>query len=115
MTQTDCRSGRLGIAHLLDPALDQGPGIVRSRSRLRMELDGARPLVGEREPFDRPVVERDVRHGWAVSAYREPVILARDQYLAAREVENGMVRAPVTERQLERLQAGGESEELVPE
>src|SRR6187401_642058 len=60
--QMDWRSGRLGkAAHLLHPTLEDRPGIVRSRAGLGMELDRMRAQTGKVEPFDRSVVERDVR------------------------------------------------------
>src|SRR3954447_7406585 len=114
----DSRSGRLGIteAHLLDPGLDDPPGIVRPGAGLRMELDGLRALAGELQALDRAVVEGDVR---LLPGLRrgdgEAVILRGDDHAVRRALEDWMVCASVPERQLVRLAAGREREELVAE
>src|SRR5512134_1871889 len=115
ITQMDARSGRRGIAELLDPGLDLRPRVVRARARLGVELERARPLAREGKPLDGAVVEGDVRDRRAVAAHSEAVVLARDEDAARRELEHRVVRATVAERELERLEAGRLREELVAE
>src|SRR5688572_10584999 len=115
ITQMDSRSGRLGIPDLLDPFGDLRPGVVRARAGFRMELERARMLLRQGQALDGAVVERNVRDLGAVPAYREAVVLARDEDAARRELEHRMVGAAVAERELEGLQAGREREELVAE
>src|SRR5213592_379035 len=103
-----CRSSRLGIARgdLLDPALEQRPGVVRSRAGLRVELDGRRAYVGRGEALHRVVVEGEVgRLPRLRRRDREAVVLGGDEDAPGRPLEHGMVRAAVPERQLERLEA----------
>src|SRR5260221_7178463 len=79
-----------------------------------MELERAGAQLGKIEALDRPVVERDVRRLFRVGrADREAVILARDENAAAVALEHRMVRAAVTEGQLERLVAGRHGQDLV--
>src|SRR5690348_2979787 len=101
---------------LVHPLLEQGPRIVRAGSGLGMELERAGAELGERQPLDRPVVEGDVRrHLRLRSAYREAVVLARDEHALVRALQHGVVSASVTERQLERLVPGRQREDLVAE
>src|SRR6266508_1287278 len=59
--QIDSRSRRLGkCAHLLDPTVDQAPGVVRPGPCFRVELDGAGAQLGILETLDRLVIEGDV-------------------------------------------------------
>src|SRR5206468_5846580 len=82
----------------------------------RVELRGARPKLGILEALDRPVVERAVRDARLVARCdREPVVLRRDENLAAAVVEHRMVRAAVAEGQLVRLLLRREREQLVAE
>src|SRR6187397_588535 len=115
--QIDSMSRRLGkAAHLLDPAIDQAPRVVRARARLRMELDGARPQLGILEPLDGLVVERDVRRLASLArAHGEPVVLAGHEYAPGLALDHGVVRAAVAERELERLVPGRKREQLVAE
>src|SRR4051812_14721126 len=91
----------------LDPRVDEGVRVVRSRPGFRMELDRACAQLGERQTFDRLVVEREMRRLALVRrAYREPVVLARHEHAAASALEHGMVDAAVAEGQLEGLVVG---------
>src|SRR3954454_12906895 len=111
-------SCRLGIAdaHLLDPLVDDPPGIVWPRARLRMELHGPRPLAAELQPFDRAVVKRHVALVARVARrHREAVVLRGNEDRVRPTHENGVVRAAMAEGELERLAARGEGEELVTE
>src|SRR6185312_2980019 len=111
--QIDSRSGRLGItdAHLLDPRLDDPPGVVRPGAGLRMELDGLRALARKLQALDRAVVQRDVR---LLARPRrgdgETVVLGGDDDGVGLALEDGVVRAAVAEGQLVRLAPGGERE-----
>src|SRR5581483_7316431 len=102
--QIDSRSVRLGIrGDLLDPGLEERPGVVRARAGLRMELERARPQLRQLEPLDGAVVEGDVRRlGGLARADREAVVLARDEHAAGLPLEDGMVGAAVAERELVR-------------
>src|SRR5262245_13188399 len=81
-----------------------------------MELDGAGVFQREVEPFDGAVVQGRVRRLPRLGRRDgEAVVLAGDEHAAARALDDGMVRAAVTERQLERLVSGGERQQLVPE
>src|SRR5207248_5947934 len=89
---------------LVDPRLEQRPCVVRARARFRMELERARVQVGEVEALDGLVVERDVRRLLRVRcAHGEAVVLARDEHPAAVALQYRMIRAAVTERELEGL------------
>src|SRR3954463_669231 len=89
--QIDLMSVLRGIAHLRQPALEDRPGIVRPRPRLRMELDRACVQIGEVEALDRAVVEGDVRRLCLVRGRdRETVILARDENAAAPPLQDRM-------------------------
>src|SRR5689334_1686345 len=103
--QIDSRSGRLGnAAHLLDPAVEDRPGIVRARAGLGMELDGAGAQLREVEPLDRPVVERDVGRLAALTGRDgEAVVLAGDEHAAAGALEHRVVGAAMAELELEGL------------
>src|SRR3954449_2008053 len=103
--QIDEMSVRLGNGRdLLDPAVDERIRVVRSRPGLGVELDRARAQLRQRQPLDRLVVERDVRHlRVLLRADREAVVLARDEHPAARPLEHRMVDAAMAERELERL------------
>src|SRR5205085_11476260 len=82
--QIEWRSGRLGKdAHLLDPALEDRPRVVRTGPRFRVELNRARVLRRQVEPFDRLVVEGDVRRLPRVRRFdREAVVLRGDEHPA---------------------------------
>src|SRR2546423_1013717 len=78
--QTDSMSLRRGIGHLLDPGLEQRPGVMWTRPRLGMELE--RPCAQPRqvEPLDGTVIERDVRDRRRLArAHSEAVVLTRDK------------------------------------
>src|SRR4051794_38850811 len=97
-------------------ALERRPRVVRAGRRLGMELQRARAQLGEREALDGLVVERDVRDAGAVGAGdREAVVLARHEHLPRPPILDGMVRASVAERQLERAPARRLGEHLVSE
>src|SRR5687768_1407587 len=106
MRQIDLRSVLRGIPHprdtnLLDPALEDRPGVMRSRACLGVELDRAGAEVREVEALDRSVVEGDVRRLRVVGRRdREAVVLTRDEDAAGPPLEHGVVRAPVPEREL---------------
>src|SRR5207247_10054855 len=92
------------------------PGVVRARSRLGMELHRARIELGEVEPLDGAVVERDVRRLLSRRRRdREAVVLAGDEDPVRTLVEHRVVRAAVAEAELEGLGAGREREQLVAE
>src|SRR5215210_4792145 len=81
-----------------------------------MELHRPRSELRVVETLDRPVVQRDVgRRAVGRGADREPMVLRGHEYPAGRLLEHGVVGAAVAERQLERLVAGREREELVAE
>src|SRR3954447_26430720 len=82
----------------LDPRVDEGVRVVRSRPGFGMELDRACAQFGERQPFDRLVVEGEMRRLALVGrANREAVVLARHQHPPARALEHGMIDAAVAE------------------
>src|SRR5215207_3125118 len=115
ITQMERRSGRFGKPQLLDPALEQGPGVVRAGACLGMELQRTSPLTAQREPFHGAVIERHVRDLRSVTCHSEAVVLARYEHAVRRDLEHGMVGAAMPERQLEGLEAGCQAEELMPE
>src|SRR5690349_17642115 len=81
-----------------------------------MELRRARAELRVVETLDRPVVERAVRDARLVAGCdREAVVLRGDEHLARAVVEHRMVRAAMTERQLEGLLAGRHREQLMTE
>src|SRR4029453_9128609 len=91
ITQIDRRSRRLGeCAHLLYPALEQRPSVVRAGTRLGVELDRAGTQARKLEPFDRAVVEGDVSC-LAIGArpHREAVVLRRYEHAVGRPLEHG--------------------------
>ena len=71
------------------------------------------------ETLEGPVVQvhvgRDDVGGEALAVDGEPVVLRRDGHEAARDVLDGVIRAPVPELELERRAAKRETEELVTE
>src|ERR1044072_2689425 len=109
------RSGRFGNAHLLHPRLDEVPGVMWSRASLGGELNRAGALAGQLEALDGAVVKRGGRDFGTVALDREAVVLTRDEDAVRAQIEHRVVRAAVPERQLERLETGGEGEQLVPE
>src|SRR4029434_9619050 len=117
ITQINRRSRRLGeCAHLLYPALEQRPCIVRARARLGVELDRAGTQARKLEPFDRAVVEGDVSC-LAIRArpHREAVVLRRYEHAVGRPLEHGVIGTAVPEWKLEGLVARRQRQELVPE
>src|SRR4051794_15535544 len=115
--QIESRSGRLGkAAHLLDPARENRPGVVRSGTGLGMELDGSGAQLGELEALDRAVVERHVRR-LAILARGdgETVVLARHEHASAGPLDDRVISAAVSELELERLVAARQGEQLVAE
>src|SRR6187200_3452498 len=109
-------SSRRGTPNLLDPALEDRPRVVRAGARFRVELNRARAELRIREPLDRAVVQRLMCRAKVVRRRDgEAVVLTRHEDTARRTLEHRMVAAPVPERELERREAGRESEELVPE
>src|SRR5918995_2941851 len=104
MMQTDLMSCLRGNArHLVDPALDDRPGVVRTGACLRVELHRARAEVREVEALDRAVVERDVGHRRRIARVdAEAVVLRRHEDATRRALEDGMVRSSMTEAELRR-------------
>ena len=103
-------------SHLVEPALEDRPRVVWAGAGLGMELDGAGLELWEVEALHGLVVERDVgRLARIRRRNREAVVLARHEHAAAGPLEHRMVRAAMTERQLVRLVAGREAEELMAE
>src|SRR6266511_5734665 len=115
--QMDSRSGRLGkAAHLLDPAVEQRPRVMRPRARFGMELHRARAQLGEVEALDRAVVEGNVRRLPRLAGRdREAMVLAGDEDAARGPLDDGVIRAAVAVGELERRVPGGEREQLVAE
>src|SRR5687767_4371718 len=111
--QMERRSGRFGKPQLLDPRFEQRPGVMRSRPCFRMKLQRASPFEGE--PFHGAVVKGDVCDLRRISLDREAVVLARDEHLVRRDLENGMVRPAVPEGELVRLQTCCQPEQLMAE
>src|SRR5215210_1833682 len=96
--QIDLRSVLRGIAHLLQPALEDRVRVVRPRAGLGVELDGTGPQLGKVEALDRAVVEGDVRRLCLVRRRdREAVVLTRDENAAALPLQDRMVGAAVAE------------------
>src|SRR3954451_7070545 len=109
-------SSRRGKPHLLDPATEDRPRVVRARARLGMELHRARPQLRIRKPFHGAVVQRLVSRAAVVTRRdREAVVLARHEHAAGLAGEDRMVAAAMPERELERREAVRESEQLLPE
>src|SRR4051794_15925157 len=123
-----------GTADLLQESVEEVQRVVWPGARLRVVLHRAARDVEEREPFDGAVVEVDVAElGGAevrLPAHRlvrldaafaagaddgEPVVLRRDLDVLRLQVLHRVVGPAVAERQLERLQADGAAEQLVPE
>ena len=99
-----------------DPALEDGPCVVRSGPGLGVELDGRRTQLGEVEPLDGPVVQGHVgRLGALRRDDCEAVVLARNEDAPGPAVDDRVVRAAMAERQLRRLVAGREPHQLVAE
>src|SRR5438477_10892770 len=114
MMQIDSMSVRLGSSKLLDPDRDDRSAVVRPRARLGMELRRARTQLRVVQAFDGAVVERGVRDAVALARRdRESVVLRGDEHAARLVVDDGMVRAAMAERELERLVSGRECEQLV--
>src|SRR3954464_14017662 len=117
--QIEWMSSRRGTTHLLDELLDDRPRVVRAGPGLRVELHRTSVQVRIGEALDRAVVERLVRDAVAVARRnREAVVLARHDDASAlltRARNDRMVAAPVTERELVGVVAGGEREQLVAE
>src|SRR5439155_16940531 len=106
-------SSRRGT-ELLDEIADDRPGVARAWACLWMELRRARALGREVERLDSAVVERHVRRLPRLRRLdREAVVLRRHEHAAACPLEHRMVRAAVTERQLERLHPDRKPEQLV--
>src|SRR5688500_252818 len=81
-----------------------------------MELHGARAQLGEVEPLDGAVVERDIRRLGALRGLdRGAVVLARDEDACRGALEHRVVRASMAEGGLVRAMAGREAEKLVAE
>src|SRR6266508_605565 len=81
ITQMELRSGRFGKPQLLDPALEQRPGVMRAWARLGMELQRASALTGQRKPFHGAVIQRDVGDLRSVTFHCKAVVLARHDAL----------------------------------
>jgi hypothetical protein len=81
-----------------------------------MELQAARAQLGIGEALDGAVVQRLVRRRAPLRRpHGEAVVLARHEHAAARAFQHRVVRAAMAERELERLEAGREREQLVAE
>src|SRR5947208_9328530 len=94
-------SGRFGKPQLLDPGLEQRPGVVGARTGLGMKLQRPRPLAANAEPFDRSVVQGDVRDLGGIAFDRETMVLACDQHPVGRDLEDWMIGSSVSEGELE--------------
>src|ERR1700712_3632124 len=93
--------------------------VVRSRRRLRMILDAEDRLTHDLEPFVRVIEQvlvrdRDARRQ-RLDIDDEPVVLRRDLDLTRRLVEDGMVPAVMTERELLGPAAERQAEDLMAE
>ena len=89
---------------------------MRPRPGLGVKLDGASAQLGILQALDGLVVERDVRRLARLAGRdREAVVLAGDEDATRSSLDDWMVCAAVPERELERLVARGESEQLVSE
>ena len=103
------RSVRFGMSR---PAGRRRERVERAGRRLGMELHALEPVAVE--PLAGAVVQRHVRDV-AVGDHGEAVVLDRDEHAAGLHVLHRMVRAAVTEGQLERRVAEREPEQLVAE
>src|SRR2546430_5473456 len=107
----------LALFHHPDKPVEQISQIVRPRARLRVPLEAERWLVGEREPLQRAIEERDVGNARGGRQRRridgEAVVLAGNQHLSGILVEHRMVGAMVAEFHLQRLPAHCQAEKLV--
>src|SRR5690349_11336018 len=103
-------SERLGSClQLLEPRAHDRRAVVRPRARLGVELRRARAELRERKTLDGAVVQRDMRRfASVVRRDRKAVVLRSHEDAAAEPFEHRMVRAAVTERQLEGLVPGRE-------
>src|SRR5438309_2015661 len=115
-------------------AVEQVEAVVRTGPGLRVVLDGPTGHLEQLEALDRAVVEVDVRERGlpevglpahrlvgvdrscaARSESREAVILGGDLDAPGLQVHDRVVGPTVAERKLERLQADGPAEELMPQ
>src|SRR4249919_1586426 len=110
-------SRRLGeAAHLLDPRLENPPGVVRPGAGLRMELHRPRPLAAQLQPLDGAVVQRDMRLLARLGRRDgETVVLRSDEDAVRASLEHRMVSTAVAERELVRLAPGRDRQQLVAE
>ena len=98
--------------------LEEVQGVVRSRRRFRVVLDGEGEALGRRHALDRAVVEvhvRDLGPGDGLVAHGEPVVLRRDLDHPGAQVLDRVVGAAVAELELEGLHAERLRQKLVPE
>jgi hypothetical protein len=110
-----------GLFLLQHPAklCEQVTAVVRTGGRLGMVLDAERCQLPVSHSGDGVVVQVAVGDfqiaGQRVFFDREAVVLRRDFHLAVDHVQDGLVRSPVTELQLEGLGAASQAEQLMPE
>ena len=107
----------------LDELLEVLPSVVGARRGLRMVLNSENRVLAVLHPFDGPVVEVKVgdlkrlrtRHSPGVAVHHESMVLRRDKYLSRMEIPHRVVSPPVSVRELYRLAAERQTEQLMPE
>ena len=92
---------------------------MRAGRRFRVALEAERRLVGAGKALQRAVEQRNVRDA-AIGRQggdidRETVVLRGNQHLLGIEVLHRMIRAVVAELHLQRLGAGCQRHDLVPQ
>src|SRR5258708_5941352 len=98
-------------------------GVVGARRGFRMVLDGKNRVFAVPDPLDRAVIEVQMGHferlcawdGAGLTPDGKAVILGGDKYLSRRKIAYGMVPAAVSVRQLDRLAAHRQTEQLMAE
>src|SRR5438477_4599257 len=98
-------SVRLGMLHQLYEIVEEVTRIVGTRGGLRMILHAENGVIAEAESFERLVVEIDVRDlalpiVERVRIHGESVIVRRDFHLIGDFVDDGVVRATMSELHL---------------
>src|SRR6476659_10488966 len=118
-TPARCESGRsrrsgpsedLRAAACRCDLVEEGKRVEWARGCLGMELHAGEVVT--REPLAGAVVQRHVTH-ILIGEHGEAVVLDGHENATRLRVANGMVRAAVAERQLERLVPQSKTEQLV--